>query len=124
MPMSRKISKIERAAHDEVLEGLPVEEFHGDESFASFVADVVDSANVGVIEGRGGLGFTLEAGEDLRVAGYIVGKKFKSDKAMKTSVFRFVNDAHASATELLDDAVVGDGLSDERGGVGHCGAIL
>src|SRR4029077_4209203 len=88
------------------------------------VADVVDSANVGVIEGRGGLCFALEARDDLRVAGYIVGKKFERDQAMKTSVFGFINHAHASATELLDDAVVGDGLSDERGGVGHCGAIL
>ena len=115
---------VERAAHDEVLEGLAVEKLHGDEGFAGFVADVVDGADVGVVEGGGGLGFTLEAREDLRVAGDVVGKKFERDETVQAVVFGFVDDAHTAAAEFFEDAVMGDGLAHQRRSVGHGGDML
>ena len=97
---------------DEVLQGLAIEKLHGDEGLAVFLADVVNGANVGVVQGGCGLGFALKAGERLRIAGYFIGKEFQGDEAMQARVFGFVNHAHAAAAEFLDDAIVGDGLAD------------
>ena len=67
-----------------------------------------------MIQGRGCLGFALEAGERLRVFGYIVGEKLESDKAAEFYVLSLVDDAHPATTEPLNDAVVRDGLVDHR----------
>ena len=78
------------------------------------LADVVDGADVGVVQRRRSLGFTLKTGERLGVSGNFFGQEFEGDKAMQPSVLSFVNHAHPAAAELLDDAVVGDGLADHR----------
>ena len=76
MASSRMVSKIERAAGDGVFERFAFETLHGDEGFAVFLSDVVDRADVGVIERGSGLGFALEAGEGLRIFGDGVWEKF------------------------------------------------
>ena len=95
-----------------MFQGLAVEKLHGDEGLAVFFADFVNGADVGVVQCGGGLGFALKTGESLRIAGYVIGKELEGDEAVKARVFRFVDDAHAAAAELLDDAVVRDGLAD------------
>ena len=52
-------------ARDETLQGRSLEEFHRDEGPAVVFANVVDGANVGVIEGGGSAGF----GESVLVPG-------------------------------------------------------
>jgi hypothetical protein len=42
--------ELHRAAGDGVLERLAVEKFHGDEGLAGFFADVVNRADVGMIQ--------------------------------------------------------------------------
>lgn len=111
--------KIHGARGDGVFEGKAIEEFHGDEGFAVFLADVIDGADVGVIESGGGLGFALEARKSLGIAGDVVGEEFKGDETMKAGVFGFVDNAHAATADFIDDAVVGDGLTDKRGGFRH-----
>jgi hypothetical protein len=64
-----------------------------------------------VIQGRGGLGFALKAGEGLRIVSDIFRKEFKGYETVEARVFRFVDDAHASAAEIFDDAVMRDGLA-------------
>src|SRR6516162_10098358 len=56
---------IERTAQDEVFESLAVKEFHGNEGTAIFLADVVNCANVGMIQGRGSLRLSLEPRQSL-----------------------------------------------------------
>jgi len=102
-----------------VLEGLAVKELHGDEGAAVLFADVIDGADVGVIEGGGGFGFAAETFEGLAVAGGFFGEEFEGDEAVQASVFGLEDDAHAAATELFEDTVVGDGLTDEGLGFGH-----
>jgi hypothetical protein len=48
----------------------------------------------------------------LRVSRQFVGEKFEGDEAAKFGVLSFIDHTHAAATELLDDAVVRDGLVD------------
>jgi len=100
-------------ASDQVLQGYAVEKLHDDEGFSVLLADVVDGADVGMIESGGGLRFALEASKGLRIVGDVVGKKFEGDAAVKAGVFGFVNDSHAAAAQPLDDSVVGDGSADE-----------
>ena len=112
------------AAGNAMLERGALQKFHGDEGLAVFLADIVDGADVGVIEGRGGLGFPFKTGEGLGIFGNFVGEEFQGDKATKACVFGFVDNAHASAAEFLQDAVMREGLADERGRIRHRTLIL
>ena len=83
---------------------------HGDEGAAVLFADVMNRADVGMIQRRRGPGLALKAVHGLAVPSQFVGHELERDEAMEPRVFRFVDDAHAAATELLDDAIVGDRL--------------
>ncbi len=108
---------LERARADGVLESEAVEKFHGDEGLrlvflGQVLVNFVNGADVGMVQSRGGLGLTLKAGEGLRIFSDSIGQEFQSHKAVQLEVFRFVDHAHAPAAELLDQAVVRDGLAD------------
>jgi hypothetical protein len=76
------------------------------------LADFVDGANVGMVEGRGCAGFAAETLDDLDVLGEFIGQEFQGDGTAELGIFRFVNDTHASATQFLGNSVVRDGLVD------------
>jgi hypothetical protein len=124
--------EIERAFGDEVLEGVALEKFHGDEGASGIAfaglkrdfANVVNGADVGVIERGGGLRFAAEAGEGLRVAGDGVGEEFQGDEALEARVLGLIDDAHSATAELFCDEVMRDGLSQQRVGHRHDSAML
>ena len=66
---SEEVFDVNGAAVDAVLERLAIEKFHGDEGLAILLADVVNRANVGMVQRGCGLRFTLESRESLRIAG-------------------------------------------------------
>jgi|SRR5579859_820120 len=105
--------ELHRLTVDQVFQGNAVEKLHDNEGFAILLANVMDGADVRVIESGCGLRFALEAGKSLRIVGNVVGEKFQGDATMKAGVFGFVNDAHAAAAQPLDNPVVGDGSADE-----------
>ena len=47
------------------------------------------------------------------IASQFVRQELQRDEAMEPSVFRFEDNAHSAAAELLDDVVVGQGLADQ-----------
>jgi hypothetical protein len=108
-----------RLARDDVLERGPIEEFHNNEGMAVLLADLVNCADVRMVERGGGAGLAAKAFECLRVASHIVRQEFEGYEASEFGIFGFIDDAHASAAELLDDAVVRDGAADERLGIRH-----
>jgi hypothetical protein len=67
---------------DEMLQRLPIEEFHGDKGLAVLLANVVDRADIGMIQGRSGVCFALKAGQRLRVLCDPFGQKFEGYKAV------------------------------------------
>ena len=91
-----------------------VEKLHGDEGLAVVLADVVDRADVRMVQGGRRLGFALKTGERLRVAGNFFREEFQGDETMQAGVFGFVNHAHAAAAEFFHDAVVRNGLVNHR----------
>jgi hypothetical protein len=94
-----------------MLQRHAVQKLHGDERFAMLVVNLIDCADIGMIQRRGSLGFALKAAECLRVFGYVIGQELDGNKPAKLDIFGFVDHTHAAATELLDDAVVRDGLA-------------
>ncbi len=68
--------------------------------------------------------FALEASQSLRIPGEIIGKEFQRDESVEASVLRLVDDAHSATAKFLEDAVVRDGLPDERGGIRHLPDML
>src|SRR5262249_29178984 len=78
----------------------------GDESTPLLFTDVMNCANVRVVQRRSRLSFALEPGKRSRVLRQFSWQKLQSDKAMQARVLGFVDHAHASAAEFLDDAVM------------------
>ena len=60
-PRSRISSVLKPPGRDAVLQGLSLQALHDDEGLPLVLADVVDRADVGMVQGRGGLRLTLEA---------------------------------------------------------------
>ena len=56
---------LHRLARDAMLQRHPVQKLHGDEGLAVLLANVINRANVGVIQCGCSLGFALEAGKRL-----------------------------------------------------------
>jgi len=49
------------------------------------------------------------------VLGYVVGQELEGDKPSELYIFGLVDHTHPAAPESLDDAVVRDGVVDNRG---------
>ena len=81
------------------------------------IVNFVD-ADVRMIQCRSRLGFALKAAECRWVFGYVVGQELKGDEATEFYVLSFVDHTHPPAAQLLDDAVVRDGLADHWGSAG------
>ena len=114
-PQFEQLFSLQRTALDHVFQGRALQIFHGDESFPVLLADVVDGADIGMVQGGSRLGFALEAAEGLRIFGDVIGQKLQRDEAVQSGVFSFVDHAHPATAEFLNDAVVGDGLADHLG---------
>ena len=95
-----------RAALDEVLERLALEQLHDDERLALVLPDLVNRADVGVVERGRRAGLAKEAVERGAVAGGLGRQELQGDGPAEDAVVGPVDDAHAAATELLDDPVV------------------
>jgi hypothetical protein len=95
-----------------VLQRHTVQKLHGDECLLVLFANVVNRADVGMVQCGRGLGLALKAGECLWVTGNVFRQEFEGDESMKACVLGLVNHTHPAATQLLHNAVVRDGLAD------------
>src|SRR6202050_5190129 len=104
-----------------MLEGLPLEKLHGDEGTPFEFTNIVNDADIGVIEGGGGTRLAMEALDGLGVLRNVIGEEFEGDVAAEAGIFGFVDHAHTAAAEFFEDGVMGDGGADDGGGVRHGG---
>src|SRR5713226_9791293 len=98
-----------------MLQSLAVQELHGDERLAALLADVVNRADIVMVESRRGLRFTLKTGKSLGVFGYFIGQEFQRNKSVQSGILSLVDDTHPAAAEFFDDAIVRNGLADQTG---------
>jgi hypothetical protein len=75
---------VERAAFDAMLQGLAFEELDRDEGQAVLLVDLVNGADIGMVESGGGLSFALKAAEGLMIFGHVVGEEFEGNKAAES----------------------------------------
>jgi len=102
----------QRLAGDTLAEVLAIEQLHGEKGAAFVLAYFVDSANVGMVERRGGACFAIEPFECLGGVGEGFRQELQSSMAAKAEVLRFENFSHAPGTQLAQDAVVRDDLGE------------
>src|SRR5271157_4555463 len=96
-----------------MLKGNSIHELHDEEGASVLLADVMNGTDVRVIQGRGRPRLPLETAERLRVVSNFVGQKLQGHETVQSDVLGLVNHAHSATTQLLDDAVMGDGLADK-----------
>jgi hypothetical protein len=70
------------------------------------LSDLMNRADVGMIQCGSGACFAAKAFECLRISGYILWQEFQGDKLPKLGALGFIHDAHTIAAEPLNDAVV------------------
>jgi len=104
--------RVERTARDTMLQRRAVQILHDDESLLILFADVMNCADVGVIQSRRSLGFAAEASERLRIFGDVVRQKFQGNETSEACVLGFVHDSHAAAAQHFQNAVMRDRLAD------------
>ena len=110
---------LERAPGDAMLQRRPVEELHDEERAAVVLADIVDGADVGVVQRRCGARLAAESLQGLGIVGEVGRQELQRDEALQPRILGFVDDAHAAAAQLLDDAVVRERLTDQWIAVHH-----
>jgi hypothetical protein len=99
---------------DAVLQRLALQQFHGNEGLPIVFVNFVNGANVGVIEGRGCLGFALETLERLMVLRQSLRQELQGDEAMQLGVFGLIDHTHPAAAQLLQNTVVRNRLAQHR----------
>src|SRR5207244_838075 len=104
----QEFSGIERAAANPMPERMALQELHHDVRLAFVLANIVNGANVRMIQGGGGAGLTAEPFERLRLVGELIGQKLKRYVAAKSCVFTSVDHPHAAASKLVMDPVMSD----------------
>ena len=95
-----------------MLQRHPVQKLHDDERLAVLLADVINRADVGMVQGGSCLGLAPETLQSVAVLGYIFGQELQAYKTVESAVLGLVHHTHPAAAQFLDDAVVRDGLSD------------
>ena len=72
------------------------------------LVDLINRANVRVMQRRRGLGRAEEAFLPFVIEEQVIGEELERDAGLQGRAFGLVDHAHAALAELLDDAVVAD----------------
>src|SRR4029450_4179476 len=97
-----------------MLERASLERLHHHKGPSFACPEIMDGANVWMIERRGGSRLALEPFEGLWIPGHLRREKLQGHMSAKPGVLRFIDHAHAAATEFVKNAVVRDVLPNQR----------
>jgi hypothetical protein len=95
-----------RAALDELLQILTLEELHHHVEVALVLDEVEDGDDVGMIELGGVAGLTLEALHEIRIRVERLGNHLDGDVTVEDRVVALVDLAHRTLADLTDDVVL------------------
>src|SRR5262249_20242239 len=100
-------------------QGRAIQELHDDKGMPLLLPDVINRADIWVIQRRSGFCLTLKAAEGLCIFSHLVRQELERDEAVQASVLSFVHNTHATTAELFDNAVVRDDLANDLGRGSH-----
>jgi len=115
----KKNFQFQRTPGDAVLQRQPVQKLHDDEGLPLVLPDLVDGTDVWMVQGGRSACLPAKAFQSLRVLGNVVRQELERYETTKLGVFRFVDNSHPTPAQLLDDAVVRDGLPYKLGRRSH-----
>src|SRR5438128_10900010 len=107
-----------------VLESAAFEQLHHNELLPLMLTDLIHRADVRMIERRGSTRFAQEALERALIFRQILGQELQGHQSLQDKVFGTVNDPHAAASELFENAVVGHSRAKHRARSGSYRANL
>jgi hypothetical protein len=119
MPKSSTVLISSGFPSNPVPECLPLQQFHGDEGSPIGLVNLMDRADVRVVQRGSSFRFTLETTQGLWIVGQFVGKELQGDVTTQLQVFRLVDHTHPTAPDLAKYAVMRDRLAYRLGGTGH-----
>ena len=93
-----------------------LQQLHDEERLALVFFDLVDGANVGMIQQRGGAGLALEALQRFFIFVKVFRQKLGGHPAFEVDVLGLVHHTHAARAQLTQNAVVGDGAANHGAG--------
>src|SRR5262245_23726891 len=98
--LDRQVEKLvgrQRFPHDTLPESLAYEQLHGDKRLTGMLVNVVDGADVGVVQGRCGASLAPESLEGLRVVGQPLGQELEGNATAQAIVLGLVDHSHSAA---------------------------
>ena len=93
-----------------MLQRRTLQQFHRDEGRSAVFVNVVDRANVRMIERRSGLRLAAESFERCFVLYYLARQEFQRHLPAQLRVFCAIHHAHSATADFFDDAVMRDDL--------------
>ena len=102
-----------------MLERRSIQKLHRDERVPLLLRDLVDGANIRMVQCGSRTRLAAEPFERLRIARYVIRQELQRHKAAELSIFGLVNNAHPSAAKPFNDAVVGNRTAYEGQGIRH-----
>jgi hypothetical protein len=111
-PPFKNLLKRQRPSGNVMLQRGAFHKLHGNKRLAILLANLVDRANVGVIQRGSCTRLSTKPFQYLRIVGQVVGNKLERDEPMKGRILGLVHDAHAAPTQHLDDSVMRNDLAD------------
>ncbi len=102
------LARFERLAGDVSLEIRALQPLHGDERLAVVVLDLVDGADVGMVQPRQRVRLATEPPDGVRVADELIREELEGDPTGEPLVLGVVDDTHSADPEPPGDAVVRD----------------
>src|SRR5260370_35273449 len=87
-------------SRNQEFEGLPLKQLHWDEGPVIDLVNLVNCADIGMVQRRGRARLAVKTAERLRVFGEFFGKKLQGNMSAELQVFSFVNHAHAATADL------------------------
>ena len=96
----------QRPFFDQLLDGAPLEQLHHDERLAVVFAELVNRADVRVLQRRRQAGLALESGQPLGGRDRLGAQQLDGDFAAKLEVFGAIDHAHATFAEGVQQAIV------------------
>src|SRR5580704_15108283 len=120
----QKLLRMHSPARNPVLQRLPLEIFHHEENMPRVLADIMNGANIRMIQSRSSPSLAPEPVQGKRVPRHFIRKELQRHGPAQPHILSLINHTHPAAAQLLKDAVMRDSPANHGRGISHRRSIL